>query len=58
MNKEQIVEAIFETLQGQRFANWYGDGGKFDNWIRGEVNRPTAEQIKEDIARLFHVDKQ
>lgn len=72
MNDEQkgeiiraITENILVTLQKQDFADWYGDGGRFDAFIRGgkemketfrtENHRVAEVLIMRDIQRLFHL---
>jgi len=53
MTKKQVIEKIFQALQRQKFADWYNDGGDFDQWISGAVDKPTDDEIKADIAKLF-----
>lgn len=72
MNDEQkgeliaaITENILSALQRQDFADWYGDGGRFDAFIRGgqemeerfgTSNYRVAEVlIMKDIQRLFNL---
>jgi len=52
MNKQQLIEKIFQALQRQKFADWYNTGN-FDNWIRKDFGAPTDDEIKADIARFF-----
>jgi hypothetical protein len=54
MNKNEIIEKIFQTIQGWRFEAWYNTGN-LHNYVTGETD-VSAEQVKEDIARLFHLD--
>lgn len=61
MNEEQqkLAEKILETLNGQRFADWYNTG-RFDTYISGEYpkedpRQPTKEQILADIVKLFRL---
>lgn len=53
MGEDNKVQSIFDTLTTQRFYDWYM--GKFDDWISGEENAPTKEEILKDIKQLFHV---
>jgi hypothetical protein len=53
MTKQEIIEKILQTLQRQKFNDWYSEGGRFDLWISGENPRLTKDQIKEDISALF-----
>lgn len=62
MNKETkaMAEKILGTLEGQRFADWYNDGCRFDTYIttlypKDDPRQPTKEQILDDIAGLFHL---
>lgn len=72
MNDEQkgeiirsITENILATLKKQDFADWYGDGGRFDAFIRGgkemeetfgtENYRVAEVLIMQDIHRLFNI---
>ena len=55
MDKQTIIQNIFNTLGSQRFADWYNGGGNFDKWIMGELDAPTAEQIKKEIEQLFNI---
>ena len=43
--KHAIVNKIFETLTRRKFEQWYGKGGRFDNWIEGNDGAPTEEEI-------------
>lgn len=70
MNDEQkgeiiaaMTQQILSALQRQDFADWYGDGGRFDTFIRGgkemeerfgTSNYGVAEVlIMKDIQHLF-----
>lgn len=55
MNKQEIIELILAALQRQPFADWYNAGGRFDDWITGELKAPSEEEIKADIAKLFNI---
>jgi len=60
MEKKELAKKILQTLEGQRFADWYNDGGRFDDFITGDATGigkiPTREEILEDIISLFHLD--
>jgi hypothetical protein len=58
MNKKQ-AEAILQILEKERFAEWYNEGGRFDNYIRveypkGHPDHITRDMILEDVIRLFN----
>jgi hypothetical protein len=48
---------ILNTLEGQRFADWYNTG-KFDHFIRDDLPTITQEEIIKDIKRLFRLTPQ
>ncbi len=57
MNDKQ-AEAILNILEKQRFADFYGDGGRFDNYIRvefpeGHPKHINKTEILKDIKNLF-----
>ena len=54
--KQKLIARLLAKLQSQSFADWYGDGGRFDTWLRGELTAPTDEVIKQDIERMFLKD--
>ena len=54
MNKEQIIEKIFQAIQSRKFEVWY-NLGNLNNYITGETD-VTPEQVKEDIAKLFKLN--
>jgi hypothetical protein len=50
-----IAKNILNTLQSQRFADWY-NGGRFEDYISRcgpENEQITKEEICEDIIKLF-----
>ena len=56
MNKKQVEQArkILATLSRQKFADWYGPDGDFDNFITGET--PISEdEILVQICNLFGI---
>lgn len=61
MNKNEVVEKIFQTLQSQKFADWYNKGG-FDAFISGDYDFKAfppdemEKQVKEEITRLFNLE--
>ena len=48
---------ILAALEKQTFANWYNEGGKFDDYITGGWQRkvPTKEEILEQIEKMFNL---
>ncbi len=50
MNEDEIAEKILNTLESQRFADWYNTG-KFDEYISGDGTK--KERIIGDIKRMF-----
>ena len=50
--KDKILENIFQTLQRQKFADWYNNLD-FDRWISGDLPKITDEAIKEQIKKIF-----
>lgn len=54
MDKQQIIELIFQTLQGGRFEDFYKN--ELDNFITGE-EKVSAEQIKSKIESIFHLNQ-
>jgi hypothetical protein len=62
MTKQQeAAEKILNVLEGQKFATWYSEGGKLDDYIRGEIPNeviPWKNQKKvilEDIMKMFNI---
>lgn len=53
LEKQVLVERIFNRLSSQSFADWYSDSGDFGKWIVGEVDAPTKEEILTQIQRTF-----
>ena len=52
--KKALIELVLDTLEGQSFFEWYE--GDFKDYVQGESGHKTKEQIKEDIAHLFHLN--
>ena len=53
MNKKTLAKHILRVLSTQSFADWYGDGGDFDNFIRGERRCPSSAEILKHIKIVF-----
>jgi len=57
MNKSDIANMIYETLQSSRFEKWHDDKGNFGMHVRGDLDANgeavSQEQIMQDINRLF-----
>jgi len=48
-----MAEKILRVLESQAFADWYGPGGKFDDFIRGEDGQtPWQEQQAEILKQI------
>ena len=45
MEKQEIINKIFNALQKQKFADWYHQGN-YDAFICGEHDAPSEEEIK------------
>ena len=54
--QEKQVDKIMQTLHGQRFYDFYKDGGKWDDYI-GNIadNKKLKKEIKEEIKLLFDI---
>lgn len=48
---EEIAKSILNTLEGQRFADFYT--GSFVNYIEGAEDCPTKQEILFEIKKLF-----
>jgi hypothetical protein len=58
MTPKQLKEVknIMETLHGQRFYDFYKDGGTWDNYIANHVgNKKLKKEIQEEIKLLFNI---
>lgn len=55
--QKKQVEKIKQTLSGQRFADFYKDGGLYDEMIGGwgEDRKKLEKQVNEKIVELFEV---
>ena len=56
--KQAVKESILRGLEKQKFANWYNDGGDFDNyisgtWETGATCGPSKDDILGDIEDLL-----
>lgn len=54
--KTAIAKLILQTLNREKFAQWY-NRGPFDDYITGELNAPSEETILENIIQFFQVEK-
>ena len=53
--KEQVIELIRSGVETHSFYEWYSDGGRLDQYLRGDDNAPTIDRIEKDIASIFRV---
>ena len=55
--QEKQVDKIMQTLHGQRFYDFYKDGGTWDDYIanRMDYTKKMKEEIKEEIKLLFDI---
>ena len=44
--KIKIAKKILKVISKQDFAEWYGDGGEFEQYISGENTIPEKEILK------------
>ena len=49
------VKKIYDTITKRNFADWYGDGGRFDDYIQDPRGDVSKEDIFKDIAKMFNV---
>jgi hypothetical protein len=54
MNSTKIAERIYDTLNRQKFADWYSDSGTFGKHITGEFTLTDA-QILSSIKEMFNL---
>ena len=47
MNKEQLAKILLNILQQQSFKNWLDND--FEDYVTGEEDAPTKEQILKDL---------
>ena len=47
------LKDVLELLHKQKFADWYGDGGNFDSYIRGKLNCPLRDQIFTELKEML-----
>lgn len=57
MDQDQIVERVLCLLRLESFANWYQNGGNFDQWLKGNDNAPNVDQIKQEIKDSIFNDR-
>ena len=58
MTKTQTkqTDKIMQTLHGQRFYDFYKDGGKWDDYIANGMNdKKLKKEIQEEIKELFNI---
>jgi hypothetical protein len=60
MTDHQIAQKILNTLEKQRFANWYSLG-RFDDYIvvahpEGDPQHVSRDDVLNDIIDLFGLD--
>lgn len=49
-----VVDQIREVLEGQEFADWYSDDGRFGHYTMGGNDpRISKEEINRDIRKMF-----
>lgn len=53
MDVKELAEVILAGVQTQRFFNWHGEGGRFEQFIQGDEDAPSREEILADIERIF-----
>jgi len=53
MDKDKIVNEVYEMLTGQAFEDFYK--GDLDDHILGEPDAKSKEEIKERIEELLHL---
>lgn len=49
------AEQILEVLESGRFERFYGEGGKLNLYIRGDITQPSEEEILGEITRIFRL---
>jgi translation initiation factor IF-1 len=50
------VKKVMETLHGQKFYDFYKDGGTWDNYIANRMdNKKLKKEIQEEIKNLFNI---
>jgi hypothetical protein len=54
---EEAAEVIYQVLFGQRFSDWYHDGGDFGNHVTGETDMKSKIEIIEQIKSLFKINQ-
>ena len=58
MNKDELINHIYNVLCSSRFSRWYdSDGGNFDSHIRRCDDCPSEEQIKKEIESMFKLSE-
>ena len=53
---DELAEKIYNALSTQRFADWYNEGGRFDEHLQDMERGPSREAILADIKRLFRIE--
>lgn len=55
-NVKDISEKVFDMISKQRFADWYNDGGRFDEYICDpNESGITKEDILNDIKNMLNL---
>ncbi len=52
--KNVTAEDILNTLEKQRFADWYNNG-RFDSYICGDLPKISKEEILDDVKKMFNI---
>ena len=59
MNKK-MAEAILKMIETDRFHRWHNPGGKFDNYVTGDMqhemkltDKECREKVTEELANMI-----
>jgi hypothetical protein len=52
---KRVCEKIFEMLSKQQFFEWYGENGKFEDFISDSESGITKEEILNDIRNMLNL---
>ena len=55
MNEQEIAAKILSTLEKQKFATWYSEGGDFDRYICGDLPKISKDEILAQIVKMFNL---
>ncbi len=50
--KSFVTKTVMDLIQSERFAEWYGESGQFDSFLRGD-DEFTRHQIEEQLAKML-----